>query len=88
MFVVPKQIENALFSFRGLGRFQMIIDRPYIGDVLTVRIEAGPEVDRASAKLAVIQALRDAIRIGAEVEFVDPGVLPEGTALVVDKRQV
>ena len=88
MFIVPKQIENALFSFKGLGRFQMVIDRPQLGDVLTLRIEATPEVDRAASKAAVAKALREAIRIGAEVEFVDAGTLPEGTPLVVDKRVV
>ena len=88
MFIVPKQIENALFPFQGLGRFQMVIDRPRLGDELTVRIEAGPGVDRAGTKAAVAKALREAIRIGAEVEFVDAGTLPEGTPLVVDKRVV
>lgn len=88
MFIVPKQIENALFSFKGLGRFQMVIDRPQLGDVLTLRIEATPEVDRAASKAAVAKAVREAIRIGAEVEFVDAGTLPEGTPLVVDKRVV
>ncbi|MBI2864923.1 MAG: AMP-binding protein [Chloroflexi bacterium] len=87
MFIVPKQIQNALYPFKGLRRFQMVIDRPQLGDVLTVRIEAEPGVDRAGSKAAVQKALREAIRIGAEIDFVDAGMLPEGTPLVIDLRR-
>jgi phenylacetate-CoA ligase len=88
MFVVPRHVENVLERYPGLGRFQLIVDRPVHQDELTVKIALRQSTDQEALGRRLSAEIREAIRLTARVEFVDPQHLPEGAPLVVDRRQI
>lgn len=83
LFVVPRQVQASLERVGGLGRFQLVIDRPRRQDTLLVRIEAEHQ-----RREEVVEALKDGIRLTCEVELVGPGSLPADAPLVVDRRRL
>jgi phenylacetate-coenzyme A ligase PaaK-like adenylate-forming protein len=88
MFVVPRHVQTVLDRYPGLGRFQLIVDRPAHQDELTVKIALGQSTDQEALGRRLSAEIRDAIRLTARVEFVDPQNVPEGAPLVVDRRQI
>lgn len=89
LFVVPDQVRRALDALPGLGRFQLVVDRPGRQDTLTVRVEhGGPASDRLALAEQAVKQLKEGIRLTAEVDLVDVGVLGEDAPVVVDKRDV
>jgi phenylacetate-CoA ligase len=88
MFVVPRHVQNVLDRHPGLGGFQLIVDRPVHQDELTVKIALRQSTDQEALGRRLSTEIRDAIRLTARVEFVDPQDLPEGAPLVVDRRQI
>jgi phenylacetate-CoA ligase len=83
LFVVPKQVQASLDRVGGLGRFQLVIERPGRHDMLTVRVES--EHDR---RADIVQALKDGIRLTCEVELVRPGSMAADAPVVVDLRSL
>jgi phenylacetate-CoA ligase len=88
MFVVPRNIQNVLDRYPGLGRFQLIVDRPARQDELTIKIALKQPVDQDALSRRLMAEIRDAIRLTAAVEFVDSQDLPEGAPLIEDRRKV
>jgi phenylacetate-CoA ligase len=89
LFVIPAQVRAALDGVDGLGRFQLVIERPQRQDELTVRVEHdGPAEARAGLAPAVVRALKDGIRLTCEVELVDGGTLGEDAPVVDDRRRL
>lgn len=83
LFVVPKQVQASLDRVGGLGRFQLVIDRPGRQDTLLVRIES-----QHQRRDEVVEALKDGIRLTCEVDLVPPGSLPVDAPVVVDNRDL
>lgn len=83
LFVVPNQVRAGLDRVGGLGRFQLVVDRPGRQDRLTVRVESEHQ-----RREEIVAALKDSIRLTCEVELVAPGSLPADAPLVVDKRKL
>jgi phenylacetate-CoA ligase len=88
MFVVPRNVQNVLDHYPELGRFQLIVDRPARQDELTIKIAVQQPVDQEALGRRLIAEIRDAIRLSAIVEFVASQDLPEGAALIDDRRKV
>jgi phenylacetate-CoA ligase len=88
MFVVPRHVQNVLDRYPALGRFQLIVDRPAHQDELTVKIALKQSMDQAALGRRLSAEIRDAIRLTAIVEFVDPQNLPEGAPLFDDRRKI
>jgi phenylacetate-CoA ligase len=87
MFVVPRHVQNVLDRYPALGRFQLIVDRPAHQDELTVKIALKQAIDQEALGRRLSAEIRDAIRLTASVEFVDPQNLPEGVPLLDDRRK-
>lgn len=83
LFVVPKQVQASLDRVGGLGRFQLVVDRPERQDRLTVRVESEHQ-----RREEVVGALKDGIRLTCEVELLAPGSLPADAPVVVDRREL
>jgi phenylacetate-CoA ligase len=88
MFVVPRHIQNVLDRYPEVGRFQLIVDRPVHQDELTVKIALKQSMDHEALGRRLSAEIRDAIRLTAMVEFVDPHNLPEGAPLLEDRRKI
>jgi phenylacetate-CoA ligase len=88
MFVVPRHVQNVLDRYPALGRFQLIVDRPAHQDELTVKIVLKQSIDQTALGRRLSAEIRDAIRLTAIVEFVDPQNLPEGAPLFDDRRKI
>lgn len=89
LFVVPGQVQRALDALPELGRFQLVVDRPGTQDILVVRIEhSGAADDRPHLAQQVAQRIKEGIRLSAEIELVDVGVLGEAVPVVMDKRDM
>ena len=83
LFVVPKQVQASLDQVGGLGRFQLVIDRPERQDRLTVRVESEHQ-----RREEVVTALKNGIRLTCEVELLAPGSLGAEAPVVVDRREL
>lgn len=89
LFVVPNQVRRALDDVAGLGRFQLVVERPGTQDTLLVRVEhGGPADDRQRLAQEVAQRIKEAIRLSADIELVDVGVLGDTAPVVLDKRDL
>jgi phenylacetate-coenzyme A ligase PaaK-like adenylate-forming protein len=69
-----------------LGRYQLIVDRPAHQDELTIKIALNEPVNQEDLGRRLSAEIREAIRLAARLEFVDPDNLPEGAPLVEDRR--
>jgi phenylacetate-CoA ligase len=88
MFVVPRHVQNVLERYPELGRFQLIVDRPAHQDELTIKIALESSTDQDALARRLTAEIRDAIRLSARVELVDPHDLPEGAPIVEDRRKL
>lgn len=89
LFVVPAQVQRALDAVGALGRFQLVVDRPGTQDTLLIRIEHdGPPEARPLVADQTAHQIKEAIRLGADIDLIDVGALGEGAPLVVDNRNV
>jgi phenylacetate-CoA ligase len=88
LFVVPRNIQQVLDRYPELGRFQIIIDRPARQDELTLKIAHTPPVDEETLRRRLVAEMREAIRLTAAIELVEPEGIPAGAPLIVDRRQV
>ena len=91
MFVVPKQVEEVVKKFPELARFRLIIDRPEIRDILTLKAEykgrlASIEAENLSFILA--NEMKETIRLKTEVELVEAGTLSDEIEVVMDLRKI
>jgi len=96
--VFPSQVESVLMSTPEIGdNYQIIVDRKGPLDVMAVKVEVTESTfsdkiaDLMSLSKAVSKQLKSVLNITAEVELVEPGVIPrsEGKAQrVVDRRKV
>lgn len=95
--IFPMQIEKALMAIPQVGNnYQIILERERFLDKLTVRVEVHPEFfDDDIRTLTRLQQriageLNTEILIDAEVDLVEPGMIPkvEGKAVrVIDQRE-
>jgi len=88
MFVVARQAEQAVLSFKPVSRFQMIIGRRGQRDELTLKVELKDEsVDREKLSGDLNQRFQDVCRVKIDtIEFVEKGAIPEEHQQVVDER--
>jgi phenylacetate-CoA ligase len=86
LWIVPRQIQEVLAGFSELGRFQAIVDRPGIQDVLTIKIQKTKPCDEANVVELLKRELKEKIRLSCEVELVQPEQIPEDAKIAIDKR--
>jgi len=86
MFVHPRQVEEALSTFPGVARFQMVVSHRDHDDVLTLKVVVtGPATPGLADQIALV--LREKVKLRATVEVVEAAALPEGAKKVVDLRK-
>ena len=88
MFVHPRELGALLGGDPAVARYQGVVTSGAGGrDVLTVRVEAAPGVRLGEAEVAALGArIREAVKVGAEVDVVEGGTIGEGAKALVDRR--
>jgi phenylacetate-CoA ligase len=87
MFIAPSQLKVVSSRF-GERRLQAVVDREGFKDILTVRVEAGPdERDRAKLEREFENVFKEICTVKIDkLEFIDEGTLTEKDGLIVDRR--
>jgi phenylacetate-CoA ligase len=88
MFVVPGSVQNVLDRYPELGRFQLIVERPARQDELTIKIELKQPVNTEALHQRLRADFHAALRLSAQVEFIDIQNFPDGMPLIDDRRRV
>ena len=81
MFVYPDQVAQVMTRHPEARRWQAVVDKEADGtDDLTLLVEGTVDPGRLASDL------RDAIRVRADVQIVEPGTIPEGANRLDDRR--
>lgn len=84
LFVFPEQFTDLLAAFPELSRFQLVVDRPKVGDHMTLRVECASPGEPLAA--AVAERIKGQTRLTMDIEFLAPGSLEPDAPLLVDLR--
>lgn len=87
VFIHPKQAEEVVKRHPELGRFQIIVERPGVTDVMTIKVECKDPSKFEEMKKILEEEFKQALRIKSEVEIVNPGDIPESARLLEDRRK-
>jgi phenylacetate-CoA ligase len=85
MFVRGGQMEAVLKRFPETGRFRAVVTRDQHVDQLTYEVESDRPGDAALAR-ALVEALREELKVRGEVTLLARGALPEGGKKIDDRR--
>ncbi|MFC1967032.1 phenylacetate--CoA ligase family protein [Chloroflexota bacterium] len=88
MFVVARQVEQAIAEFKQVSRFRMLVARSGHRDEMTLQAELA-DASMAGDKLAdeLNKRIQQLCRVRADrVEFVEPGTIPEDRQTITDAR--
>jgi phenylacetate-CoA ligase len=88
IFLPAKQVRKAVDSVPGLGRFQMVIDRPGVADVLTIRAEFQAGADASALEQRLREAVKATVGLKAEVELVPEGTMTATAPEIEDRRKL
>lgn len=88
MFVNPADVRAVLKRYSELGKFQIIVDRPKLLDELTIKIECNKPVSKERIEESLVDELKNAIRLKANVILVEEGTIPQDAGVVDDRRKV
>ncbi|OYU45184.1 MAG: AMP-dependent synthetase, partial [Burkholderiales bacterium PBB4] len=84
MFVHPKQVDDIVKRFPGLGRARLVVSGEMANDVMTLKVEAVSQ--DASLSQRVGDAIRDVTKLRGQVELVAMGALPNDGKVIEDAR--
>ena len=89
MFIIPKELSDALQQFSQVATYQAIVKREEHRDDLTLKIElASDDIDREKLSEDLLQAVSAACRVKFDrVEWVDKGKIPEDRKMILDERK-
>lgn len=84
MFVDPVQIETLTKKIDAVLKARLVVDRLNEQDRLILRIETNTPDEHLTARVS--GAFRDIVKVGAQVECVLPGSLPNDGLVIADER--
>lgn len=93
MFVHPVNIKSVVEKHPDLGNYEVLVDRPHLSDVLTIRIEfegTGKSLSKnlEKAKKELEKEFKEAIRVKAVVVLLQKGSITESKEKIVDLRKM
>jgi phenylacetate-CoA ligase len=87
MFIHPRQADEVAARVPGLGRWQVVVGREGHQDTLTFRVELGAGTSAEAVRPALAEAIREVMKLRAEVDVVPAGTVPEGAKKIADERR-
>ena len=90
MFVHPSQVATIASRHPEVQRARLVVDRQAAQDRMTLWVETAALAHDTKAKLSeqLITSMRDVTKLRGEVQFSEPGTLPNDGKVVVDERPV
>lgn len=85
MFVHPSQVDQVAKKFPELRRVRLVLTNPDQRDTMTLHVECAMPSDALKSKL--IDALRDATKLGGDIVFAAPGSLANDGKVIDDARK-
>jgi phenylacetate-CoA ligase len=85
MFVRPEQIDQVAKKFPQLGRMRLVLSNPDQRDAMTLHAECAAPDD--ALKMKIVDALRDATKLGSDVLFAPMGSLANDGKVIDDMRK-
>ncbi|MFC1965610.1 phenylacetate--CoA ligase family protein [Chloroflexota bacterium] len=89
MFVVTRQVEEAILAIEAVSRFQVVVSREGQRDDMALRIELKSEdIDRDALTAELNERIQSICRLRVDrVKFVALGGIPEDQPRIVDQRK-
>jgi phenylacetate-CoA ligase len=87
LFVHPRQVDEIASRYPQISKYQLVVTRKQHKDEMTFRIEPkgdAPPGERLTEKIE--RTIRDVIELRGNVQWVDPGTIPEGARTIEDQR--
>jgi phenylacetate-CoA ligase len=85
MFVRPEQVAAIAKKFPELGRVRLVLTNPDQRDAMVLHAECASQSDALKAK--IVEALRDATKLGGDVALAAPGSLANDGKVIDDARK-
>jgi phenylacetate-CoA ligase len=86
LFVRAGQVDTVMKRHPEVARWQVVITREDHLDRMEYLVELAPGSDAAGLPARLAEALREEIKVKAEVRAVAPGTIPEGAKRLDDRR--
>ena len=86
MFIHPRQADEVVGRCPAVTRYQVVVTRDGHQDVLTLQAELGQGGEATTVALALVDAMREVMKLRGEVRVVPPGTIPEGAKKIEDRR--
>lgn len=85
MFVTPKQVNEIVRRHPGILRARLVVSGEAGADQMTLKCELRREAPGLAE--AIIASIRDVTKLRGEVQFMDPGSLPNDGKVIEDLRK-
>jgi phenylacetate-CoA ligase len=85
MFVTPSQVAEVVRRHREIRKARLVVDQAGGQDRMTLRCEVADGGDALGK--AIVESIRDVTKLRGEVEFVNPGDLPNDGKVIDDIRK-
>jgi phenylacetate-CoA ligase len=86
MFVHPRQADEVAARFPAVTRWQVVVTREGHQDGLAFHVELAPGAGAEHVSGAMVEAIRDVMKLRGEVRVVPPGTIPPGAKKIDDRR--
>jgi phenylacetate-CoA ligase len=88
MFVHPSGVQQVAAKFPQVRMFQLVVTREANQDVMTLVCELSePTADREMLRAALEKEIKEGLRVKGQVNFQEPGSLPQGCKVIDDRRK-
>lgn len=86
VYLIPDKVKQVIRTHKGLGKFQIIVDRPRLEDRLLIKVESSDSKRGQGIRNNLIGDLRAVTRLRAEIDLVPFGSIAQGAPILIDKR--
>jgi phenylacetate-CoA ligase len=87
MFVHPRQADEVAARFPQVARWQVVVTRAGHQDGLEFQIELSPGASAEQVSGAMVEAIRDVMKLRGEIRVVAPGTIPPNAKKIDDRRK-
>jgi phenylacetate-CoA ligase len=84
MFVHPGQVADIARRFPEIVKARLVVSGEMANDVMTLKVETAAAPDGLDARIG--DAVRDVTKLRADIQFVQPGTLPNDGKVIEDAR--
>jgi phenylacetate-coenzyme A ligase PaaK-like adenylate-forming protein len=86
MFIHPRQGDEIAARFPAVTRWQAVVTREGHQDGLAFHVELAPGTDAEQVSEAMVEAIRDVMRLRGELRVVPAGTIPPNAKRIDDRR--